>query len=234
LFRRNFPEIDVYETMKQSTDVEWPRNYQIDAHIHISYLGRFYRAKDEDFTRKSYLTPEPGLLAYWQEFLKQYPRPWVGVAWKGGIHQTNEYARSLNLSDLAPILQTGGTFFSLAYQDVGLEVARWNIDHKEQVICPSLKNDGDYERTFALIAALDKVVTVTTTVAHACGALGKSASVLVNKLPQWRYAHRCGDGMIWYPENSVQLYRQDRGEKDWSHAVGRLAKDYGAYLSLAA
>jgi hypothetical protein len=233
LMRRNFPGLTVYETMKQSTDVEWPQQYQIDAHIHISYLGKFYRAKNEDFPRKAYLIPDAERVLAWQRFLQTYPRPWVGIAWKGGIQRTNEQARSMELADLAPILKHGGTFVSLAYQEVGLEVARWNIDNREQVICPSLKNDGDYEHTLALIAALDKVITVTTTVAHACGAMGKPASVLVNKAPQWRYAYRCGDGMIWYPENSVELYRQAPGERDWDHAIARVAKDYGAYLSLA-
>jgi len=137
------------------------------------------------------------------------------------------------LADLAPVIKQGGTFFSLAYQDVGLEIARWNLNNKEQVIAPDLRNEGDYDHTLAFISALDHVVTVTTTVAHVCGALGHRASVLVPESPQWRYAYRCGDGMVWYPENSVQLYRQSPGEKDWTHAIARVAKDYGTYLSLA-
>ncbi len=233
LFRRNFPGLIVYETMKQSSDLEWPRNYKIDAHIHISYLGKFYRTKDADFPRKAYLSPEVARVEQWRTFLAEYPRPWVGIAWKGGNQITNEAARSISLTDLDPILRQGGTFVSLAYQDVGLEVARWNINNVTQIVCPLLKNEGDYEHTFSLIAALDKVITVTTTVAHACGAMGKPASVMVNRAPQWRYAHHCGDGMIWYPENSVRLYRQDKGEADWTHNIARVAKDYAAYLSLA-
>ena len=226
LFRRNFPGLTVYETMKQSTDVEWPRQYEIDAHIYISYLGRFYRTKDEDFPRKPYLTADPERVEAWTRFLEKYPKPWVGIAWKGGIHPTNEYARSMDLTDLAPLLRQRGTFFSLAYQDVGLEVARWNIANREQVICPALRNDGDYENTLALVAALDHVVTVTTTVAHACGAMGKRAYVMVNAQPQWRYAH---PEMLWYPEN-LSLYRQVRGEKGWAHTVNRVAGDYQKWV----
>ena len=44
--------------------------------------------------------------------------------------------------------------------------------------CPDADNDGDYDETMALIAELDHVVTVTTTVAHVCGAMGKRAYVL--------------------------------------------------------
>jgi hypothetical protein len=93
---------------------------------------------------------------------------------------------------------------------------------------PELDNDGDYERTVAFISLLDHVVTVTTTVAHVCGALGKRAYVLVNQIPQWRYAHG-GDHLIWYPD-SLRMYRQKPGEKGWSHVVSRLKKDFAAWV----
>ena len=50
-----------------------------------------------------------------------------------------------------------------------------------------------------------------------------AAYVLVPSVPQWRYAYRCGDGMIWYPEDSVHLIRQAPGETDWGPAVNRAA-----------
>jgi hypothetical protein len=81
-------------------------------------------------------------------------------------------------------------------------------------------NIEDYENTVALIAALDEVVTVTTTVAHVCGALGRKAKVLVPSVPQWRYAYKAVEGMIWYPEDSVKLIRQNPGE-DWEHLCRR-------------
>lgn len=225
VFRRNWPQLDVYDTLKDDK-IDWPHKYQIDGHIHISWLGKYYRTKDAEFTRKSYLTADPELVAIWLKFLEQYPKPWVGVAWKGGIIRTNTKARSMELADLGPLLEQKGTFFSLAYQDVGLEVARWNLNHKAQVVCPDLRNDGDYDWTLAFIEALDHVVTVTTTVAHACGALGKRAYVLVNQAPQWRYCKSTEDGgLFWYPPK-LQLYRQKPGEKDWSHAIARVTKDY--------
>ncbi len=229
MFRRNFPEADVYGTLKEEKDLEWPNRYDIDAHIHISWLGRYYRTVDEDFPRQPYLTPDAERCAQWREWLQQFPRPWVGLAWRGGIPQTNVRERSMKLETLKPILEAGGTLISLAYQDVGGEIARWNIANRQQVIVPPLNNAGDYDQTIALIAELDHVVTVTTTVAHVCGALGKRASVLVNRIPAWRYCY-LPDSVIWYPENSLTLYRQKPGEQDWTHAVSRLARNYEAFV----
>lgn len=235
-FARCFPEAHVYPTLKKADGLEWPKNYDIDAHIHISWLGRFYRNRTEDFPRKPYLTASPAWRAAWRAWLEQFPKPWVGLAWKGGIAHTNTLARSMELSDLAPVIEAGGTMFSLSYHDDSKEIARWNLDHKQQIISPGFDNKGVYEETIALIAELDHVVTVTTTVAHVCGALGKKASVLVNRVPAWRYVYHCdgGDGLIWYPQ-SLRLYRQKPGEKQWSHAISRLARDYQCFvLPLAA
>ena len=228
MFRRNFPGITVYDTLKQSDGVEWPAQYEIDAHIHISYLGKFYRTRNDDFTRTAYIEACPEKRAHWSKWLEQFPRPWIGYAWKGGIPKTNAQARSMQLSDLAPFIKLGGTPISLAYQEVGLEIARWNIDNHEQIVAPNIDNSEDYDWTAALIAELDHVVTVQTTVAHICGAMGKKATVLVNNIPQWRYSFG-GDSMMWYPENSVRIYRQKHGEIGWQHVIARAASDYETF-----
>lgn len=227
LFKRNFPECDVYGTLKLDEGLDWPLKYQIDAHIHISYLGKFYRKSSEEFPRKAYITADPEKREKWKKWLSQFPKPWLGIAWKGGIQRTNEKARSMTLADLGPFIKAGGTAFSLDYHDSALEVARWNIDHYEQVIVP--KFESDYDDTLALIAELDHVVTVQTTVAHACGSMGKKATVIVNNIPQWRYAYG-GDSLLWYPEDAVRIYRQKHGEIGWSHVVARAVRDYRAFV----
>ena len=221
LFRRNFPGVTVYGTLKE-TEVDWLDKHKIDATIHISYLGRFFLHNDKDFERKAYIKPDPELLAKWQEWLEQYPKPWRGIAWKGGVHQTQSHIRSIDLEQFEPLMK--GTLIDLSYHDSNREVAEWNIDHDAQIIRPPI-DTRNYDDTVALIAALDEVATVTTTVAHVCGAMGKKAHVLVPAVAQWRYAYRCEDGMIWYPPDSVKLHRQKPGEVDWLPAINRLAKE---------
>jgi hypothetical protein len=228
LFKRNFPEVDVYGTLKERSDLDWPLKYDIDAHMHISAIGRFYRTKDEDFPRKAYLTADPEKRAKWRAWLEQFPKPWVGLAWRGGIARTNEATRSLALAQFKPIMEQGGTFISLAYQDVGLEIARWNIDNREQVHVPDINNEGDFDEWVALIAELDHTVSVLTTAVHVCGALGKRCHVLVPSVCQWQHAYG-GDGMVWYPPSTVRNYRQREGES-WSRVITEIAGDYQAFV----
>lgn len=226
LMRRTFPMVTVVDTLKDDKQT-WAADRvgtdkQIDAHVQISYLGRWYRNLDKDFPRVAYLKPDPVKVMGWTEWLEHFPKPWVGIAWKGGILSTQHHIRSMELADLSPVIKSGGTMIDLSYQDNRLEVSRWNIANHQQIVNPNINTD-DFDNTVALIAALDKVVTVTTTVAHVCGALGKPAIVLTPSVPQWRYAYRCGDGLIWYPE-TLRLVRQAPGEEDWSHAVKRAAE----------
>jgi hypothetical protein len=232
LFRRNFPEVVVYDTLKHKGGLQWPKEHAIDAHIHISWLGKFYRKTDADFPRVAYLTPDADKCAKWRAWLEQFPKPWVGLAWKGGIPHTNMQARSMRLEEWAPILKSGGSLISLCYQDVGHEVARWNIANREQIIVPGINNNGDYDEWFALAYELDHVISTTTTIAHVRGSQGKRASVMVNHSPAWRYAHACGDGLIWYPEHSLTLYKQAMSEKTWAPTINRVANDYKRFVSL--
>jgi tetratricopeptide (TPR) repeat protein len=225
LMKRNFPFADVHSTLK-NVGQDWSLNYKIDAHIHISFLGKFFRNKNEDFPRTPYLTPDPELVEKWKAWLKPYGRT-IGISWKGGVPHTQRHLRSVELEDFAPIMELGGTFIDLSYQDNDREVALWNLQGKAQVIKPPI-NEKNYDDTVSLIAALDDIVTVTTTAAHVCGALGKHAYVLTPAVAQWRYAYHFQGGtqMIWYPEGSATLYRQKRGE-EWDAAIKRVAKDLG-------
>lgn len=226
-FKRNFPGTHVYGTLKEPA-LDWPQDYEIDAHIHISLLGKFYRRTNQEFPRVAYITPDPERLKAWKKWLSKFPKPWIGISWKGGIQATQQHIRSMELADMEPVLQKRGTFIDLSYMDNGLEISRWNIDHENQIVRPPV-DTADYEDTIALAAALDEVVTVTTSIVHVCGALGRSCHVLVPEVAQWRYAYRFdsngkSDGMIWYPDK-VRLYRQAPGETGWSFAVNRLVKN---------
>jgi hypothetical protein len=170
----------------------------------------------------------------WREWLKQFQYPHIGLAWQGGIQKTQKPIRSIELADYAPIISTGGTFIDLSYHDSSAEVALWNLHNEQQVIRPHV-NVKNYDDTIALLAALTEVVTVTTTIAHACGAIGRSACVLVPEVPTWRYAYHCGDGMVWYSPESVRLFRRKHGEQDWTHAIGRVRRHIeGTTLKLCA
>lgn len=233
LFKRNFPGVDCYGTLKEKSGLEWPKKYEIDSRTHMSWLGKFYRKTDQEFPRAAYIKPDPLKAKKWRKWLSTFPKPWVGIAWRGGIQRTNEAVRSVSLNQLAPILQRGGTFISLAYQDLDREIAQWNIKHGGQIRVPPIDNTGDFDEWVALISELDHSISVLTTVVHVCGALGKKVSVLVPTVCQWQHGYG-GDGMLWYPEGSVRNYRQ-KTEGQWEDVIAEIAGDYEAFvLPLAA
>jgi tetratricopeptide (TPR) repeat protein len=221
VFKRSFPQIDIYGTKKQKTDVKWIDNYEIDASYHISGLGRFYRSRDKDFPRKPYLVTSEELRAKWREKLKDLPKPWVGLTWQGGLIGTMREYRSVEPQDWWPVMEQGGSFIDLSYHDSKKEIEGLPI-HKFEI------NQQDYDDTLALLAELDAVITVTTTAVHACGAIGKKAFVLVNNMPQWRYGTRRED-MQWY-HRGIRLFRRKKDEDSFEGAIGRIAEAYKEFL----
>ena len=63
----------------------------------------------------------------------------------------------------------------------------------------------DFVETAALIACLDLVITVDTSVAHLAGALGRPTWILLPWTPDYRWLLDRADSP-WYP--SMRLFRQ--------------------------
>jgi tetratricopeptide (TPR) repeat protein len=233
LFKRSFPGAVCYGTRKQ-TNLTWPLEYEIDATVQLSALGHWYRHRDSDFPRRPWLVPSPELRAKWREWLDQFPGQHCGIAWTGGIFLTNRAGRSARLRDMDEVIQPGATYFSLEYRDDKEAVEEWNAAHPlQRVIRPPFDHD-DYDDTVAFLAEMDYVIAATTTVVHACGAMGRQCACFVPAeitSSQWRYGLE-GDEMIWYPPGSVTMYRQNRSEADMRMVLHRIANDWRKVLSL--
>jgi hypothetical protein len=76
----------------------------------------------------------------------------------------------------------------------------------------------DFADTAAMIANLDLVISIDTSVAHLAGAMGKPVWVLVPFAPDWRWL-LARDDSPWYP--SMRLFRQNR-PNDWSDVIGEV------------
>lgn len=126
----------------------------------------------------------------------------VGLAWKGNVRHENDGARSLaSLDVLAPLgAVTGVEFFSLQKGAGENEVA----DTITFVAGGAAL--GDMLDTASLVAQLDLVISVDTSVAHLAGALGKPCWLLLSDyLPDWRWLAGRNDSP-WYP--TMRLFRQ--------------------------
>jgi len=73
----------------------------------------------------------------------------------------------------------------------------------------------DFDTMAALVASLDLVISVDTSLAHLAGALGKRVFVLLSHVPDWRWMLERADN-AWYP--TARLFRQ-RVPGDWSSVI---------------
>ncbi|HEX2759820.1 MAG TPA: glycosyltransferase family 9 protein, partial [Rhizomicrobium sp.] len=112
---------------------------------------------------------------------------------------------------------------------VGAE-AESELRRRHQALWPrgNLHNFMDENRDFsdsaAIIANLDVIVTVDTSVAHVAAALGKPTWILLHFDHDWRWQQNRDDSP-WY--RSVRLYR--RGESpSWDPVLHRVAADLTA------
>lgn len=219
LFKRSFPQADVYGTRFQK-EVGWPAKYQIDARCAMGGLPKFYRNRDEDFPRAPYLIPDPERRIQWKALLESLgPGMKIGFAYTGGLLSTGAKKRSLDLDQLLPLLKQEAHWVSLQYRDPpdceaffrdhGIRLHHWRRGTQTD----------DYDDTAALVAELDLVITVTTTVVHLCGAIGTPCWVLTPKHPPWFFGLGRED-MQWY--SCVRLFRQ---KTDWDEVVRRIAKE---------
>jgi tetratricopeptide (TPR) repeat protein len=223
LFKRSFPDIDVHGTKKQKQDVKWIDDYEIDASYHVSGLGRFYRTKTKDFPRKPYLVANEELRLKWREQLKPFARPYVGIAWVGGLIGTGREWRSTQLNQWEGMIRQGGSFVDLSYHDSRPEIKEAGVP----IFRPDV-NQQDYDDTLALLAELDLVVCVPTTVMHAAGAINKETWVLVPHWTPWEFG-KTRDDMIWYPKGTVKLFRAD--SPDFTNTIQRMSDAYGEFLA---
>jgi ADP-heptose:LPS heptosyltransferase len=72
-----------------------------------------------------------------------------------------------------------------------------------------------FAETAALIAKLDRVITVDTAVAHLAGALGKPVWIALPFTPDWRWQLKRADSP-WYP--NMRLFRQSK-RNDWRDVI---------------
>ena len=132
----------------------------------------------------------------------------VGLAWAGNRDHPNDRNRSCPLTVLGPLLELPGiAWFSLQQGAASEEIAAVRGAQRLVPLPPGTA----LADTAALIAELDLVITVDTSIAHLSGALGQPTWVLLPFAPDWRWLLERSDSP-WYP--TARLFRQPR-PRDW-------------------
>lgn len=181
-----------------------------DLHCPLMSLPRALKTRPDSIPAiVPYLAADAQRVEAWKSILGESQNRFkIGLAWAGKPTHTNDRNRSMDLSQLAPLSDCGAVFHSLqkvplTVRPNGFEV----IDHVNQLT--------DFSDTAALIANLDLVITVDTSVAHLAGALAKPTWLLLPHLPDWRWLTNRTDSP-WYP--TMRLFRQ-QAPGDWSAVI---------------
>lgn len=143
-------------------------------------------------------------------------RPRVGLVWSGSPQHKNDKNRSMRLEMLAPLFELPADWVCLQPEIRETDVA-WLEAHPEvRLERPAL---NDFVETAQLVAGLDLIVTVDTSVAHLAGAMGKPVWIMLPTGCDYRWLLKREDS-LWYP--TARLFRQtERG--DWAAVVSRVA-----------
>ena len=201
-----------------STDLDWPydRKDRIDARCALSSLQKYYRNSLDKFTGEPYLVADPVRRKAWKAILGDLSdKPKVGIAWSGGMTETQAEARTATLDMLRQILAQDVTWIDLEYKDRSAEIAASGVEIHS---FPWATQTDDYDDTAALVAELDMVISVPTSVVHLAGGLGIPCLCLLH--PKSHFIFGLGDTMPWY--SSVRLFR--RTGSDWTEQVNKVAE----------
>lgn len=193
--------------------------------VPLGDLPGFYRRDDADFPRRGgFLSVDPAAVARLRAALAgpAAGRPLVGIAWRGGSAYTHAVHRTIPLSDWMPLLSQPACFVSLAYHDAAAEIAAVRADHGVDLLdMPEVTLARDYELTCELVAALDLVVAVPTSVHHAAGAVGTACWLVMDERAAWRECSRT-ESLPWYPTTHRRFVRP-RTEESWRPTLARVA-----------
>lgn len=137
----------------------------------------------------------------------------VGLVWRGNAAYLADTQRSMDFTQFSPLFDLSGVaFHSLQVDAAGLEVTQAGFDGFVANLEPFMPN---WRATARVIAALDVVVSVDTSVAHLAGAMGKPVITMVTSNSDWRW-NRNSDRSIWY--DSMRVVRQKK-QDDWTPVI---------------
>jgi hypothetical protein len=162
-----------------------------------------------------YVRPEAAHVDAWRKRLEGDSLR-VGLVWAGSPLHPHEKWRSIPLEQLAPLTRVEGTTcYSLQMgapagqiKQVGPRAAIIDLAHEQQ----------DFADTAAIIANLDMVISIDTSVAHLAGAMAQPVWVLLRKCPDWRWLLGREDSP-WYP--TARLFHQST-LGNWPEVVARV------------
>ena len=226
LFADAFPDVTF---VPRGGNRSYLREQVFDVVLQVGSLGYAYRRGSKLFPRVPYLSADPIRIDKWKAILAKEAgqRLKIGISWRGGTDKTRRDDRSIDLEQLAPLIQNVDRYFvSLQYGNVSDELARFNNAGAGRAVHCLLDDFNNFDDFAALVMALDLVISVQNTTVHMCGALGKTCWAMIPWRPEWRYGTDDHE-MIWY--SSIALYRQ-KSAGHWADVISLINSDLARLL----
>lgn len=195
------------------------------AYCTLSGLPRLHKTTLANIpSQQPYLRAAPSLTADWSKRLDSFLPPalrQIGITWAGRSTHNNDQDRSINLAALTPLGSVPG--IALVSLQKGQPASQIGTYYGTAPLLNLGSEINDFADTAAIIASLDLVVSVDTSVAHLAAAMGKPTWIMLPYAPDWRWMLNRNDSP-WYP--TVRLFRQPALRR-WEHVVTEIAKLLG-------
>lgn len=208
---RTFPNVAQVATFVDELPLD-----AIDVHCPVVSLPYAFGTRADTIPAAvPYLVVPPALRTRWAPVLAELRRPKIGLVWAGSPEYGRDALRSLEPRRLRPLLENSRCSF------VSLQKGA-STSQLEALGAPVLAPVGepeDFLDTAAIIADLDLVVGVDTSVVHLTGSLGKPIWVMNRFESEWRWQLGREDSP-WYP--TLRLFNQP-APGDWDSVVRRVA-----------
>jgi len=168
-----------------------------------------------------YLRADPVLAAMWRARLDELSGYRVGLAWAGNPEHQDDRRRSITVRKLDVFSDIEGVSF--------VSLQKGAADRPSIPLADWTEALDDFADTAALIAGLDLVISVDTSIAHLAGALGKPVWLLNRFDPHWVWLTE-RDDCPWYP--SLRQFRQP-SPGDWASVLDTVRTELSAALRTA-
>ena len=204
-----------------------------DVHCPVGSLPLAFKTVPEAIPADiPYLAADQARLAKWRARLgelegrrregiaeDQVPRFRVAITWSGNLQHANDRNRSIPFAGLAPLWSAPAIEFISIQRELRSDDARMLADEARITHLGSELND--FADTAAVLALVDLVITVDTSVAHLAGAMGRPVWILLPFAADWRWS-QASETSRWYP--SARLARQP-ALGDWKSVIERVRAD---------
>jgi len=138
-----------------------------DAVMASGDLFQWYRRDKSHFPRKPFLKPDSEKVEKFRDWLSQYgERPKIGISW---------YSRHGFIDPKDLMTDKEGVYFDLQYRPSKKDVPEPGVP----LASPPFDVGNDFESLFAFVAALDSVQSVTQTLVHIAGSIGKDCKAVI-------------------------------------------------------